>query len=97
MALLAWYPVASGRHYWIEDVVVARQARGRGIGEALVRRAMDLAREAGAEFVDLTSRPAREAANRLYMRMGFEPRETTVYRYHLATAVVDGASDFRPV
>ena len=70
---------------WIEDVVVDAAARGKGVGEALNRQALDLAREHGAKTVDLTSRPSREAANRLYKRIGFEPRETNVYRFDLGT------------
>jgi ribosomal protein S18 acetylase RimI-like enzyme len=54
-------------------------ARGRGIGEALTRHAIELARASGARRVHLTSHPRREAANRLYRRLGFEPRETNVY------------------
>ena len=63
----------------IEDVVVDERARGRGVGEALTREAQRLAAEAGVSHVLLTSRPAREAANRLYRRLGFEPYETNVY------------------
>ncbi len=81
MTLLASYPIPTGRRFWIEDVTVATEARGQGIGEALVRRALELARADGAESVDLTCRPAREAANRLYRRVGFLQRETNVYRY----------------
>ena len=83
MLILTTYAIASGRRSWIEDVVVASAARGQGIGEALVRRAVELARAAGAEAVDLTSRPSREAANRLYLRLGFQRRETNVYRIEL--------------
>ena len=83
MLILASYPIASGRRCWIEDVVVASVARGQGIGEALLRRAVELARAAGAHSLDLTSRPAREAANRLYLRLGFVRRETNVYRLEL--------------
>ena len=83
MLILATYPIASGRRFWIEDVVVAAAARGQGIGEALVRRAIELARAAGGQAVDLTSRPSRESANRLYLRLGFERRETNVYRLTL--------------
>jgi len=68
---------------WIEDVVVDAAARGRGVGEALTREALRLAAERGAASVELTSRPAREAANRLYERAGFVRRETNVYRYVL--------------
>jgi ribosomal protein S18 acetylase RimI-like enzyme len=68
---------------WIEDVVVDEAARGRGVGEALNRAAIDHARARGARTVDLTSRPSREAANRLYQRLGFAPRDTNVYRLEL--------------
>lgn len=68
---------------WIEDVVVDESARGQGVGEALNREALRLAGELGARTVDLTSRPSREAANRLYQRIGFKPRETNVYRFDL--------------
>lgn len=66
---------------WIEDVVVDDSARGRGVGEALNQFALELARSKGAKTVDLTSRPSREAANRLYRRIGFVARETNVYRF----------------
>ncbi|HWL40727.1 MAG TPA: GNAT family N-acetyltransferase, partial [Gemmatimonadaceae bacterium] len=65
----------------IEDVVVDADARGRGVGEALSREALAIAASRGAATVDLTSRPARGAANRLYQRIGFRRRETNVYRY----------------
>jgi len=68
---------------WIEDVVVDESARGRGVGEALTAAALDRAKAAGARTVDLTSRPSREAANRLYQRLGFIGRDTNVYRYDL--------------
>jgi ribosomal protein S18 acetylase RimI-like enzyme len=80
---LALFRIPTGLRAWIEDVVVDGDARGRGVGEALNRFALDVARAAGATTVDLTSRPSREAANRLYQRLGFEPRETNVYRYDL--------------
>jgi ribosomal protein S18 acetylase RimI-like enzyme len=78
---LAMYPVPTGLKAWIEDVVVDAAARGRGVGEALNRAALDEARRRSAKEVDLTSRPTREAANRLYRRLGFVPRDTNVYRY----------------
>lgn len=78
---LAMFVIPTGLRAWIEDVVVDEAARGRGVGEKLNRRALEIAAEAGATSVDLTSRPSREAANRLYQRMGFEQRETNVYRY----------------
>jgi ribosomal protein S18 acetylase RimI-like enzyme len=80
---LAVFRIPSGIRAWIEDVITDEAARGRGIGEALSRRAIELAGEEGARTVDLTSRPSREAANRLYRRIGFELRETNVYRYSL--------------
>ena len=78
---LAMYPLPTGRKAWIDDVVVDGEARGRGVGEALSRAALDEARRRGAKEVDLTSRPTREAANRLYQRLGFVPRDTNVYRF----------------
>jgi ribosomal protein S18 acetylase RimI-like enzyme len=80
---LALFRIPTGLRAWIEDVVVDGEARGRGVGEALNRHALDVARDAGAKTVDLTSRPSREAANRLYARIGFQQRETNVYRYDL--------------
>jgi ribosomal protein S18 acetylase RimI-like enzyme len=78
---LAFYRIPTGLKAWIEDVVVDADARGRGVGELLNRAALDEARARGAKDVSLTSRPSREAANRLYQRIGFEPRDTNVYRY----------------
>jgi ribosomal protein S18 acetylase RimI-like enzyme len=80
---LAMFRIPTGRRAWIEDVVVDSAQRSKGIGEALTREALRVAQEAGATTVDLTSRPSREAANRLYQRIGFEKRETNVYRYTL--------------
>lgn len=78
---LATFPIPTGVRAWIEDVVVDGSARGHGVGEALNMAAIDEARRRGAITVELTSRPSREAANRLYRRIGFEQRETNVYRY----------------
>ncbi len=78
---LVLFRIPTGLRAWIEDVVVDAEARGAGVGEALNRRALELAAERGARTVDLTSRPSREAANRLYARLGFERRETNVYRH----------------
>lgn len=78
------FRIPTGVRAWIEDVIVDTAARGRGCGEALNRAAIDAARAAGAKTVDLTSRPSRGAANRLYLRLGFQPRDTNVYRYDLA-------------
>lgn len=80
---LAVFRIPTGLRAWIEDVVVDEAARGHGVGEALNQAALDEARARGAVTVDLTSRPSREAANRLYQRLGFVARETNVYRYTL--------------
>jgi ribosomal protein S18 acetylase RimI-like enzyme len=76
---LGLYTVSTGLKGIVEDVVVDEAARGQGAGEALTRAAQDAAVAAGARAVWLTSRPEREAANRLYRRLGFEQRETNVY------------------
>jgi ribosomal protein S18 acetylase RimI-like enzyme len=81
MLTLAVFAIPTGVRAWIEDVVVDQDVRGGGVGALLVRRALDLAFESGARTVDLTSRPSREAANRLYQRLGFELRQTNVYRF----------------
>jgi ribosomal protein S18 acetylase RimI-like enzyme len=78
---LAVFRIPTGVRAWIEDVVVDGTARGQGVGEALTRAALDHAKRAGARTVELTSRASREAANRLYRRMGFATRETNVYRF----------------
>ncbi len=78
---LAMFPVPSGLRGWIEDVVVDESVRGQGVGGVLIEEAIRLAREAGARTVDLTTRPARAAAGRLYERAGFQQRDTRVYRY----------------
>lgn len=75
------YPLPSGVRVWIEDVVVDQSARGRGLGEALVRAGLSHASAMGALAVNLTSNPGRVAANRLYRRLGFVRRETNTYRF----------------
>jgi ribosomal protein S18 acetylase RimI-like enzyme len=85
---LAVFRIPTGVRAWIEDVVVDDSARGAGVGEALVEAAVERARSLGAKTVDLTSRPSREAANRLYVRTGFVARTTNVYRRSL-----EGSSD----
>jgi ribosomal protein S18 acetylase RimI-like enzyme len=78
---LATFRIPTGVRAWIEDVVVDSAARGHGVGEALNQAAILEAHHRGAITVDLTSRPSREAANRLYQRIGFVARDTNVYRY----------------
>ena len=84
MMTLVVFRIPTGIRAWIEDVVVDGNARGKGIGEKLVRSAVERAKQEGAKTVDLTSRPSREAANRLYRPCGFETRETNIYRIKLA-------------
>ena len=81
MLTLATFSIPTGLRAWVEDVVVDSATRGQGAGQALVEAAVAHAGKIGARTVDLTSRPTREAANRLYRRCGFELRETNVYRY----------------
>ncbi len=80
---LAIFRIPTAVRAWIEDVIVDTAVRGQGGGEALTRAGIEAAARAGAKTVELTSRPSREAANRLYRRMGFVPRDTNVYRYEI--------------
>jgi ribosomal protein S18 acetylase RimI-like enzyme len=82
---LVLFRIPTGVRAWIEDVVVDQSARGAGAGAALTEEAIRHARAAKARTVDLTSNPSREAANRLYQRLGFAPRQTNVYRYDLGS------------
>jgi ribosomal protein S18 acetylase RimI-like enzyme len=81
---LVTFPIPTGVRAWIEDVVVDEVARGRQVATMLIDEAIKLARQAGARTVDLSSRPSRESAGRLYERVGFEQRDTRMYRYKLA-------------
>jgi ribosomal protein S18 acetylase RimI-like enzyme len=78
---LVMFPLPTGLRAWIEDVVVDEAARGQGTGEALTQEALRIARESGARTVDLTSRPTRVAAGRLYERLGFSVRDSRLYRF----------------
>lgn len=72
--------------FWIkarlDEVVVDANARGKGVGEALVKAALDVGREKGAQVAELQSGrgDARKAAHRLYERLGFKIRDTDVMR-----------------
>lgn len=90
---LAVFPIPTAVRAWIEDVVVDGNARGSGAGAALTIAALRLADALGAKTVDLTSRPSRESANRLYQRLGFELRTTNCYRYDLAANPLPVATD----
>lgn len=80
---LVVFLIPTGLRAWIEDVVVDGAARAKGVGEALTNAAIEESRRRNVRSVDLTTRPSREAANRLYARLGFELRETNVYRLSL--------------
>ena len=83
VATLVVFRIPTALRAWIEDVVVDETAGGQGIGTLLTEAMLDRARALGCKTVDLTSRPSREAANRLYRKVGFEQRETNVYRFEL--------------
>lgn len=80
---LVVFRIPTGVRSWVEDVVVDTEYRGRGIGEKLIRTAIARAEAEGAKTIDLTSRPSRVEAHRLYKRCGFEMRETCVFRRKL--------------
>ena len=80
---LVLFSIPTGKRAWIEDVVVDEKCRNRGIGEVLNKDAINIARQRGAKSVDLTSRPSRQSANRLYNRLGFIQRETNIYRFEI--------------
>lgn len=81
---VALFPIPSGMRCWIEDVVVDQSHRGKGLGKKLMNQAIEYAKANGAEYVELTSRPSRIEANEMYRSMGFEKRETNVYRMKVA-------------
>ena len=75
------FKIPTGRRAWIEDVVVSESSRGKGIGKSLTNKAIEVSAKLGAKTIDLTSRPSREAANSLYKKLGFQERQTNIYRY----------------
>jgi ribosomal protein S18 acetylase RimI-like enzyme len=76
--------IPTGNKAWIEDVVVDQSARGKGMGKALMNHALEKAKELAVKSVDLTSRPSREKANMLYQSLGYQIRETNVYRHKIS-------------
>ncbi len=78
---IAFYKTPSGHHAWVEDVIVDKQFRGKGLGKALMNKALELARERKAYSVNLTSMPERLAANKLYQKLGFKKNKTNLYKY----------------
>jgi ribosomal protein S18 acetylase RimI-like enzyme len=83
VATLAVFRIPTGLRAWVEDVIADPETTGRGVGTGLTEAMIDRARELGCITVDLTSRPSREKANHLYKKVGFEQRDTNVYRYDL--------------
>ncbi len=85
-ATLCLYPLLTGTKAWIEDVVIDEKERGKGFARLLLEDVIFRARQHGADSINLTSRPARVAANHLYRALGFKQRETNVYK-------MDGAKE----
>lgn len=83
MLTLVLYPMPTDLRAIIEDVVVDAPSRGKGFGHKLIKAAIQMAKEKGARSVNLSSQPNRQAANALYQKMGFNKRETNVYRYEI--------------
>ena len=81
MATFVSFPLLTGLRGHVEDVVVDESVRGRGIARMLLETMTMMARERGLRTLDLTSRPSRESALRLYEAVGFQRRETNVLRY----------------
>lgn len=82
LALVTFY-APTGIRAWIEDLVVDKNARNKGVGRLLTEHAVRLSRELGAKAVDLTSNPLRKEANILYNKADFSIRNTNIYRYDL--------------
>ena len=78
---LGTYDIPTGKKFWIEDVVVDKSVRGKGIGRDLVLYAIEYSKSMGARTVELTSRPARVEANKLYKKLGFVLRQTNMYKF----------------
>lgn len=83
MAILRWHDLPAGRAGTIEDVIVLKEFRGKGHGQGLMKQIISFAKRKKMTYIDLTSRPERIAANKLYQKMGWEKRETNVYRLML--------------
>lgn len=67
----------------IESVVVSAQCRGKGYGKELLSALIAAAKGFQAHHIQLTSNPARVAANRLYQALGFVRYETNCYKMEL--------------
>lgn len=86
VSTLIVFRIPTALRAWIEDVVADPDAAGQGIGRALTEAMLDRARELGCATVDLTSRPSRETANHIYRAVGFQERETNIYRFDLTSS-----------
>lgn len=84
IAMLRWHELTGGRAGTVEDVVVMRERRGKGLGECLMKKLVQWAERHNFAYLDLTSKPAKAAANHLYQKMGFKKRDTNVYRMVLS-------------
>ena len=80
MTTLCLYQCPTGWKAWIEDVVVDQNYRGKGYGKVMIDKVIALCRNKGNMTLMLTSRPSRIVANQLYQSLGFEKRETNVYK-----------------
>ncbi len=83
MATLVFYDIPTGQKAWIEDVVVDKKYRGKGIGKKIVQDIIAFAKKQGFQKLDLTSSYEREKANLLYQKLGFQKRQSNLYRIFL--------------
>jgi GNAT superfamily N-acetyltransferase len=82
MASLHFFDSLAKKSVWVEDVVIHPKHQGKGLGKKIMKHVMDKAKKRGARHIDLSSSPHRKAANKLYQKLNFEPRNTNWYRLH---------------
>ena len=83
MLTLGTYICPTGVKYWVEDVVVDESFRGKSVGKRLIGFAIEYVHKQGKGTLMLTSKPSRVAANRLYQSVGFQLKETNVYKMQI--------------
>ena len=83
IGMIITYNVLTEKRAWLEEIIVDEQYRGQGLGERISRALIEIAKKQRVERIYLSSAPKRVAANKLYQKMGFEPKETNVYRMKL--------------